>query len=195
MSFVLGLFIGASIGFFLAALCRSASSYSREGENEDEEIRGFEFIRREQCIKDFDANIDTKIILPKRATKLSAGYDCYAPTDIYLKPKEDVKVPTGIKAYMQPGEVLLAFPRSGLGFKYYCRLANTVGIIDADYIQSDNEGHIFVKIRNEGEDPMYIKQGEAMCQFIFMPFLLVDGDNYTDGEERNGGFGSTGKKN
>lgn len=158
-------------------------------------IRGFEFISKKQCVKDFDADIDTKIILPRRATKLSAGYDCYAPTDIYLEPGQDIKVPTGIKAYMQPGEVLLAFPRSGLGFKYYCRLANTVGIIDADYIQSDNEGHIFVKIRNEGEDPMYIKQGEAMCQFIFMPFLLVDGDNYTDGEERNGGFGSTGKKN
>lgn len=36
MSFVLGLFVGCAIGFFLAALCRSASSYSREGENENE---------------------------------------------------------------------------------------------------------------------------------------------------------------
>lgn len=153
--------------------------------------RGFEFISKEQLTKDFDAGIDTYIALPKRATKLSAGYDCYAPTDIYLEPGNDIKVPTGIKTYMQPGEVLMAFPRSGLGFKYYCRLANTVGIIDADYIQSDNEGHIFVKLRNEGNKPMIIKQGEAMCQFIFMPFLLVDGDNFESGEERNGGFGST----
>lgn len=157
-------------------------------------IRGFKLISKEQYIKDFDVNVDIKIILPKRATKLSAGYDCYAPTDIYLEPGEDVKVPTGIRAYMQPGEVLIAFPRSGLGFKYYCRLANTVGIIDADYIQSDNEGHIFVKLRNEGDKPMTIKQGEAMCQFIFLPFLLVDGDNFKNGDERNGGFGSTGKR-
>lgn len=156
--------------------------------------RGFDFISKEQLTKDFDAGIDTYIELPKRATKLSAGYDCYAPIDIYLKPGEDIKVPTGIKAYMQPGEVLIAFPRSGLGFKYYCRLANTVGIIDADYIQSDNEGHIFVKLRNEGDKPMTIKQGEAMCQFIFLPFLLVDGDNFKNGDERNGGFGSTGKR-
>lgn len=157
-------------------------------------IRGFKLISKEQYIKDFDVNVDIKIILPKRATKLSAGYDCYAPTDIYLEPGEDVKVPTGIRAYMQPGEVLIAFPRSGLGFKYYCRLANTVGIIDADYIQSDNEGHIFVKLRNEGDKPMTIKQGEAMCQFIFLPFLLVDGDGFESGNERNGGFGSTGLK-
>lgn len=151
--------------------------------------RGFEFVGKEQCDKDF--GIDTYISLPKRVTKLSAGYDCYAPTDIYLEPGEDVKVPTCIKAYMQSGEVLMAFPRSGLGFKYYCRLANTVGVIDADYIKSDNEGHIFIKLRNEGDKPMLIKRGEAMCQFIFMPFLLVDGDDFESGNERNGGFGST----
>lgn len=156
-------------------------------------VRGFEIISEEQQKKDFGDDIEAALILPKRATKLSAGYDCYAPTDIYLEADEDIKVPTGMKAYMQPGEVLMAFPRSGLGFKYYCRLANTVGIIDADYIQSDNEGHIFVKLRNEGDKPMVIKNGEAMCQFIFMPFLLADGDNFNSGDERNGGFGSTGK--
>ena len=32
-----------------------------------------------------------------------------------------------------------------------------------------------------------------MCQFIFMPFLLVDGDSFEKGENRNGGFGSTTK--
>lgn len=157
-------------------------------------IRGFDFISKEQFAKDFDADIETKILIPKRATKLSAGYDCYAPTDIYLEPGQDAKVPTGVKAYMQPGEVLMAFPRSGFGFKYYCRLANTVGIIDTDYYNNaNNEGHIFVKIRNEGNKPMTIRQGEAMCQFIFLPFLLADGDNFTVGNERNGGFGSTGE--
>lgn len=157
-------------------------------------IRGFKLISKTQYEKDFDTNIDIKITLPKRATKLSAGYDCYAPTDICLNPNEDIKIPTGVKAYMQQGEVLMAFPRSGIGFKYYCRLANTVGVIDADYYNNtNNEGHIFVKIRNEGNKPMTVRQGEAMCQFIFMPFLLADGDDFTVGKERNGGFGSTGK--
>ena len=104
-------------------------------------------------------------------------------------------MPTGLKAYMKNGEVLLVFPRSSLGFKYYCRFYNTIGVIDKDYYNNkDNEGHIFIKIRNEGNKDMLIKQGEAMCQFIFMPFLLVDKDNFNIGDDRVGGFGSTTKK-
>lgn len=162
-------------------------------EKEMNRTRGFEIIGKEQYKKDFDVNDEVVIMLPRRATKGSAGYDCFAPFDVALEPGEDVKIPTGIRAYMKQGEVLMAFPRSGLGFKYYCRLANTVGIIDSDYYYSDNEGHIFVKLRNEGDKPMSIRQGEAICQFIFIPFLLADGDSFEKGEERNGGFGSTTK--
>lgn len=153
--------------------------------------RGFEIISKEQYNKDFDKNMEIQIKLPKRSTKESAGYDVYAPFEIHLKPNEDVKIPTGLRAYMKQGEVLLVFPRSGLGFKYYTRIANTIGVIDSDYYNSDNEGHIFVKIRNEGDKELNIKRGEAFCQMIFMPFLLVDGDSFDNGNVRNGGFGST----
>lgn len=153
--------------------------------------RGFELISKEQTVKDFE-NIEVgEIKLPKRSTKESAGYDVFAPFDINLNPGDDIKIPTGVRAYMQQGEVLLAFPRSGLGFKYYTRLANTLGVIDSDYYYSDNEGHIFIKLRNEGDKALFIKQGDAFAQFIFMPFLLADGDNFDEGETRNGGFGST----
>ena len=37
------------------------------------------------------------------------------------------------------------YPRSGLGFKFRLQLNNTVGIIDSDYYNSDNEGHNFCK--------------------------------------------------
>lgn len=164
-------------------------------------IRGFEkvsFNQFKEDVKDISMTENTLnrmynlIKLPKRATKLSAGYDCYAPYGFTLNPNEEIKIPTGIKSYMQPGEVLLAFPRSGLGFKYYCRLANTIGVIDADYVESDNEGHMFIKLRNEGNNEMHIEAGTAMCQLIFMPFLLIDGDSFDNGEQRNGGIGSTG---
>ncbi|MCF8009453.1 MAG: hypothetical protein K9K32_06775, partial [Halanaerobiales bacterium] len=106
-------------------------------------------------------------------------------------PGSEIKIPTGIKAYMQPDEVLFAYPRSSLGFKYYCRLANTIGVIDADYYNNeDNEGHIWIKIRNEGDKQMKIKCGEAICQVIFQKYLLVDGDSF-EGERRKGGIGST----
>ena len=42
------------------------------------------------------------IKLPKRATKGSAGYDFYLPFDIVLKPGETVKIPTGIRVWMEP---------------------------------------------------------------------------------------------
>ena len=148
-------------------------------------------ISQRQMNKDFETDIEYEIKLPKRSTKESAGYDIFSPVDILLKPNEEIKVPTGLKVHMQKGEVLLIFPRSGLGFKYYTRLANTIGVIDSDYINSDNEGHMWVKLRNEGDKDLFINQGDAFCQAIFMPFLLVDGDNFDDGEDRNGGFGST----
>lgn len=151
--------------------------------------RGFGIISEKQMVKDFGSIVEVK--LPKRGTKESAGYDCFAPFDIILQPNEDIKIPTGVNAYMQKGEVLLAFPRSGLGFKYYCRLANSIGVIDSDYIKSDNEGHMFVKIRNEGDKVLEIKKGDGICQFIFIPFLLVDNDSFDEGDVRNGGFGST----
>lgn len=132
--------------------------------------------------------------LPKRATKDSAGYDFFAPWDITLEPNEEIKIPTGIRAIMNPTDVLLIFPRSGLGFKYYCRLSNSIGVIDADYFLSDNEGHMFLKIRNEGNKTMTIKKGEGMCQGIFMSYLLTDDDEEQDHETRNGGFGSTTNK-
>lgn len=192
LGFILGIIIGGIIGLLFISLGKSAKSYSDKYEG-IHKYRGFEFVSTEQLEKDFgeDRN-ETVMKLPKRATKGSAGYDCYAPVDIYLGPGNDIKIPTGIKSYMRNGEMLMAVPRSGLGFKYYCRLANTIGIIDKDYYDNpDNEGHIFVKLRNEGNEPIIIKHGEAMCQFIFTPFLLADNDNFTDGKDRNGGFGST----
>lgn len=155
--------------------------------------RSFEIISNEQLNKDFDSNIIYEVKLPKRSTKESAGYDIFAPYNFQIAPNEEIKIPTGLKVHMQKGEVLFIFPRSGLGFKYYTRLANTIGVIDSDYINSDNEGHIWVKIRNEGDKVLSVKQGEAFCQAIFMPFLLVDGDGFEAGNDRNGGFGSTTK--
>lgn len=153
-------------------------------------IRGFEFISEEQQVKD---SVKPEK-LPKRGTALSAGYDCFSPIDFTLNPGEDIKVPTGIKAYMLNDEYLAALPRSGHGFKFYLRLANTKGIIDADYYNnSGNEGHIWVKIRNEGKEPLTIKVGEGMCQLIFQKYLIIDGDSFS-GEERDGGFGSTNSK-
>lgn len=137
----------------------------------------------------------SEIKLPKRATKYSAGYDIYSVRDFTLNPGESIKIPTGIKVKLDPDKFLMVVPRSGLGFKYGVRLANTVGIIDADYSSSDNEGHMWIKIDypilDDNKKPMVIKQGDAICQGIILQYFKVD-DDESDGV-RNGGFGSTSK--
>lgn len=164
----------------------------------------FEKISERQFFTDFAEYLDNECLdtkdslavyhslkLPKRATTGSAGYDIYAPYNITIPPKQTVKIPTGIKINLDGDKFLAIYPRSGLGFKYKMQLYNTVGIIDSDYIYSDNEGHIWVKFFNDSPDnkTIEIKQGEAMCQGIIQQFFKTD-DDKTDGE-RNGGFGST----
>ena len=129
------------------------------------------------------------IKLPKRATAKSAGYDFFAPTALTMAPNETVTVATGVRALMPDSWCLMIFPRSGLGFKYKLRLNNTVGIIDADYSDSDNEGHIFIRMTNESDKVLEIAQGSAFAQGIFVQYLLTEDDNAT--ATRNGGMGST----
>ncbi len=131
------------------------------------------------------------IRLPKRATSGSAGYDFFAPFDIFLNPNETKIIPTGIRVRIDEGWVLTLFPRSGLGFRYSLALNNTVGIIDSDYFYSANQGHILISLRN-GERPLEIKKGEAFVQGIFLPFGITKNDYETT--KRDGGFGSTDSK-
>ena len=131
------------------------------------------------------------IKLPHRATAGSAGYDFYAPADIRLEPGETVKIPTGIRVWMEEDWVLKCYPRSGLGFKYRLQLNNTVGIIDSDYFYSDNEGHIFTKLTNDSNvgKTVFIEKGEGFMQGIFVEYGITADDDAVG--VRNGGFGST----
>lgn len=131
------------------------------------------------------------IKLPKRATLGSAGYDFFAPFDIELGAGETAKIPTGIRAKIENGWFLSLYPRSGLGFKFRLQLDNTVGIIDSDYYNSDNEGHIFVKITNDSKEGKTVKipSGTGFVQGIFTEFGITFDDD-AEGV-RNGGFGST----
>lgn len=127
--------------------------------------------------------------MPLRATAGSAGYDFFAPLDFHLEPGQTVRIPTGVRARIEDGWVLMLFPRSGLGFKYRLQLNNTVGIVDADYFNALNEGHIFIKLTNAGDKPLSVKKGEAFAQGVFLPYGLTEDDDASG--ERVGGFGST----
>ena len=155
-------------------------------------IAKFEKISLFNFCKEYDHQLYEEVILPKRATTGSAGYDFFALQDFTLEPNQTIKIPTGIRVKIQEGWVLKIYPRSSLGFKYKLRLDNTVGIIDSDYYYADNEGHIYIKITNCGDTPLTVEKGKAFAQGVFVEYGITVDDDCN--EERTGGFGSTDKK-
>ena len=158
----------------------------------------FDFVSLKEFAKHFDYWTDNEIKdayeeleLPRRSTHGSAGYDFYVPFNIVLNPGESIVVPTGIRCFLDEDKVLQIYPRSGLGFKFHMGLANTVGIIDSDYVNSDNEGHIMIKIVNNSDKELFIEQDKAFAQGIITQYFTVENDNETEKQTRNGGFGST----
>lgn len=151
----------------------------------------FEKVSCEQYLADGgDENAYDNIKLPVRATAGSAGYDFFAPVTLSVPAGGTVKVPTGIRCRMDNDRFLAIFPRSGLGFKYRLALDNTVGIIDADYYGADNEGHIMIKMTNNGTRDLVVEAGKGFAQGIFLNYCLTDDDSASS--SRTGGFGSTG---
>ena len=140
-----------------------------------------------------DCGIDENdIIYPKRSTNGSAGYDIFSTETFTLKPGESKIVKTGLNVLLGWNMVLMIYPRSGLGFKYKVQLANTVGVIDSDYILSDNYGHIMIKLVNDGDKDLTIMKGDAFAQAVCTDYFISDDDETVEKAIRNGGFGSTG---
>ena len=138
-----------------------------------------------------DLPVPEAVRLPRRATSGSAGYDFFAPVGFTLAPGETILLPTGVRARIDEGWVLKLYPRSGLGFKYRLQLNNTVGIIDSDYFNARNEGHIMLKLTNASNEgrTLVVQPGEAVAQGVFVEYgIVVDDDAVAI---RTGGFGST----
>lgn len=135
---------------------------------------------------------DMNVKLPKRKTKKSAGYDFFAIEDFTLYPNKLCIVPTGVKAYMEDDEVLYLHIRSSVAFKRGVRMLNSIGVIDADFVDNpDNEGEISLGLLSHNDDIVHIQKGERIAQGVFHKFLITDDDN-AEGK-RVGGIGSTDK--
>ena len=132
-----------------------------------------------------------KIKLPTRATSGSAGYDFYLPYPFSLYALRNLTIPTGIRAKIDPGWVLVIAPRSGLGTKFGMRFVNTLPVIDSDYYNAKNEGHILLGITVSSN--MCLQDGDRFAQGIFLPYGITKNDQPLS-ETREGGFGSTGAK-
>ena len=146
----------------------------------------FEKVSMEQFIKDWNQTFGNRpeqtlneiynnIKLPERKTKYSAGHDFYIPYDFRIVPGGRVMVPTGIRCVMNKGMCI----------------SNTIPIIDADYINADNEGHIFISIENRGTETILLNSGESFVQAVFVEYGVADSGEVK--AERRGGIGSTGE--
>lgn len=158
-------------------------------------------------------HVEGDLPVPKYATKDSAAIDLCAVGMHSIGPGEVKMIPTGFAFHIgsalklagipQNGDDAmtvagLIIPRSGLGTKGLI-LANTVGLIDADY-----QGEIMIMAwnRNDAQTdnaPTFtINHGDRIAQmmfhFVLKPeFKLVS--EFTDNTDRGaGGFGSTGVK-
>lgn len=159
-------------------------------------------------------------LIPTRKTNGSAGYDFYVAEDIIVpsyfklydqmmdcrypevktlagvasRTKELKARPTlvssGVKCQLDEGLYLELSTRSSTPLKYWLILANSVGIIDSDYYNNeDNEGEIFFQLINLSPWDIQLKAGDCIGQGIIKQYDLTDND-FAD-KTRKGGFGST----
>lgn len=152
--------------------------------------------------------------MPAYAHLTDAGMDIYALEDITIAPGETVLVPTGIKVALPAGYELQVRPKSGRCLKTKLRVANTPGTIDAGYrdeigVIIDNIDapirKIHIPYNNrpltigdiEFGQSYTIGKGEKFAQLVLsevpkVAWYQVDSVTNAEGENRNGGFGSTG---
>lgn len=157
-------------------------------------------------------------VIPQYAHISDSGLDLYAVEDITLKPGEKALIPTGIKVALPPGYELQVRPKSGRALKTELRVANTPGTIDQGYrdeikvimenidppirsinISNWDENNNVVHFSDIEFGQSYtIGKGEKFAQLVLaetpkVSFYRVD--SVADiGEDRGGGFGSTGIK-
>lgn len=130
--------------------------------------------------------------LPQRAHATDAGADLFAwfedgTQEYELFPGEQKLVDTGIAVKIPRGFAGFVYNRSSQG-KKGITIPHSVGIIDSDY-----RGTIKVILKNLGEDPYKIRQGDRIAQLVIQKIELASfQDIWNDTQRGTGGFGSTG---
>lgn len=147
--------------------------------------------------------------IPTYAHKGDAGMDVYSTIDVTIAPGETKLIPLGFKVAIPEGYELQVRPRSGFSLRTHLRVANAPGTIDSGY--RDEVGIILHNcaptIQDFGDGraetclygPSYtISKGDRIAQLVLQAvptaLFVKTSDISKIGEDRNGGFGSTGVK-
>jgi dUTP pyrophosphatase len=133
--------------------------------------------------------------LPFYATPGSAGFDLRADVDFILEPGERRVVPTGLSVEIPVGFELQIRPRSGLAAKEGVTVLNSPGTIDSDY-RNEIGVIIFYPYNKHTTVARSFKRGDRIAQAVMTAVVqaeIVEAEEL-GGEDRGGGFGSTGTK-
>lgn len=157
--------------------------------------------RKTSCSAGYDMVVAENVIIPPAHELLEVLSNYYNSCDgVYTLDQvakitkatgaKPTLVSTGVKCKMDEDMYLELSVRSSCPLKHWLILANSVGIIDADYYNnSDNEGEIFFQFINLSPFPILLNKGDAIGQGILKPYIKTE-DDVASGV-REGGFGST----
>lgn len=146
---------------------------------------------------------------PERGTAKSAGIDFFVPNDFIetiLPPRCDLLIPSGIKAQVPEGFMLMAAEKSGVVTSKQAVIAagrepkstayNTIVVLGAKIVDEDYQGEIHIHLVNVGNMHTIIKPGTKIAQFILVPVsyegveVVPEADLFPEATERGeGGFG------
>lgn len=152
--------------------------------------------------------------LPERGTSKSAGIDFFVPNtfiETTVEPGRDLLIPSGIRADVPAGYMLMAAEKSGVVTSRDAMILNgrtpkpdsynTVVVLGAKIVDEDYQGEIHIHVINVGTEPVVIKPGKKLAQFILIPVSydeieeVAENDLFAEASERGeGGFGSTNKE-
>lgn len=148
--------------------------------------------------------------IPAYAHVSDAGMDLYASESVVLHPGETKLVHTGIALAIPDGYEAQIRPRSGLSLNTMLRIPNSPGTIDSGYrdevciilhnasfLPSTEPDRVLTLSEKMNRHGTYrIEKGDRIAQMIFAGYAkakiqIVD-DVSQIGDNRQGGFGSTG---
>lgn len=161
--------------------------------------------------------LSNEVKLPEYAHTTDSGLDVFALDDYTINPGEIKIIPTGLRVALPKGYEIQVRAKSGLSARTHMRVANGIGTLDEGYhdeigIILENNEPAIKDIAYDFDDethrpiitsilhgsPVYITKGQKIAQLVLaevpkISWQEVDDITLYGAEDRQGGFGSTGK--
>ena len=161
--------------------------------------------------------LSNEIKLPEYAHTTDSGLDVFALDDYTIDPGEIKIIPTGLRVALPKGYEIQVRAKSGLSARTHMRVANGIGTVDEGFhdeigIILENNEPAIKDIAYDFDDethrpiitsilhgsPVYITKGQKIAQLVLAEIPKISWQEVNDitlygAEDRQGGFGSTGK--